>query len=782
MARRKAERAARREGRAPVELFSPSAESDRQRRTNKPFYERADYKAQEQRALERLKRSSTEDGPDGQGAQPSKRRGRPPKVEVDPETAARRAAERAEKAKRKREEEEEKAQEEPLPVYCPVCQQPDYGRELIECDACKRWFHSECLGSSIDVIEHAIASNASVQCAECQGKRVRPPSQAAIDAAILAAAKKAEAEDAADEDEEASMDEHEIEGGERPEKRRRVSGHRALREDPSMPLTSPGKRITEANWVEIASKIIVKTSRLPSAAPFGWPVTAADAEDYLDIVSSPMDLNTLRTKLPYMPSPLSVLSNIDLIVSNCVLYNGHESEYTREVYDMKQGFLRLWTKAGMPMSAEEWNKMKAADHAYTEAKRQRAAAYVASRKEGASMRAHHHPGDFRQSSQPQRQQRQPRLLKGDITWQDAAAKVLRRLINFHSQSAWFSKPVSLDEAPGYFDVVTRPMDLGTVLKKVKDGEYASPTEALADVELIWSNCRLYNGDDHAVTEAAEGCKKAFEKSWSAIGLTEYVSSGGIYGVNPPQQQHVRQRPVGIAYGGGDARHVAADWLNAARNVLDATLRHPSAHFFSSPVTEDVAPDYFSVIRNPMDLGTVRKKLCRGQYGGPYDMLADVRLVFDNSREYNDPEDDVYSYGNQVDRYFLKAWQEAGLPLPHQATAVPPRPPPPLPPQPAAQPGPYAPVPYRPMPSNNPVQGYFSPPQYQQQYHQPQNPPAYMDMTMHHHRAPPPPQPQPAALMHEFGAHAAQHQPYQRQQHGFDIYQGRPSHGGQGFNF
>ena len=41
--------------------------------------------------------------------------------------------------------------------------------------------------------------------------------------------------------------------------------------------------------------------------------------------------------------------------------------------------------------------------------------------------------------------------------------------------------------------------------------------------------------------------------------------------------------------------------------------HDSSRFFSDPVTEEVAPGYFSVIKNPMDFFTIRKKIRGREY-------------------------------------------------------------------------------------------------------------------------------------------------------------------------
>ncbi|TCD67766.1 Transcriptional activator spt7 [Steccherinum ochraceum] len=56
----------------------------------------------------------------------------------------------------------------------------------------------------------------------------------------------------------------------------------------------------------------------------------------------------------------------------------------------------------------------------------------------------------------------------------------------------FLKPVSRTEYPDYYDVIATPMDLQTMLKKVKAKSYKSKREFQDDLDLIWSNCFLFN--------------------------------------------------------------------------------------------------------------------------------------------------------------------------------------------------------------------------------------------------------------------------------------------------
>ena len=52
------------------------------------------------------------------------------------------------------------------------------------------------------------------------------------------------------------------------------------------------------------------------------------------------------------------------------------------------------------------------------------------------------------------------------------------------------------------------------------------------------------------------------------------------------------------------------------------------------------PDYFDVVKRPMDLGTIRKRLKSGEIRSKDQFVESVRLVFDNAILYNKPYDEV----------------------------------------------------------------------------------------------------------------------------------------------
>jgi len=58
-------------------------------------------------------------------------------------------------------------------------------------------------------------------------------------------------------------------------------------------------------------------------------------------------------------------------------------------------------------------------------------------------------------------------------------------------------------------------------------------------------------------------------------------------------------------------------------------------------------DYFDIIKKPMDLSTIKRKLDTGQYQDPWQYVDDVWLMFDNAWLYNRKTSRVYRYCTKV---------------------------------------------------------------------------------------------------------------------------------------
>lgn len=65
--------------------------------------------------------------------------------------------------------------------------------------------------------------------------------------------------------------------------------------------------------------------------------------------------------------------------------------------------------------------------------------------------------------------------------------------------------------PTYPEIIKTPMDLGTVKKNLQENEYETFSNLLADINLIWTNCRTFNLPGSEIVKMANHCEKSFRK-------------------------------------------------------------------------------------------------------------------------------------------------------------------------------------------------------------------------------------------------------------------------------
>lgn len=70
----------------------------------------------------------------------------------------------------------------------------------------------------------------------------------------------------------------------------------------------------------------------------------------------------------------------------------------------------------------------------------------------------------------------------------------------------------------YFEVVKNPMDFSTIKKKLQHNVYKGPEGFVQDMQIVFSNCVLYNGVDNPVSKCAIELKDLFESSCRSNGI------------------------------------------------------------------------------------------------------------------------------------------------------------------------------------------------------------------------------------------------------------------------
>lgn len=77
-----------------------------------------------------------------------------------------------------------------------------------------------------------------------------------------------------------------------------------------------------------------------------------------------------------------------------------------------------------------------------------------------------------------------------------------------------------DGAPDYLDVVKHPMALKKVQQRINNGEITTLEQFKDDVNLIWSNAKLYNGEDTLFTHMAMEASLWFNEKMKKFPTTQ----------------------------------------------------------------------------------------------------------------------------------------------------------------------------------------------------------------------------------------------------------------------
>lgn len=98
-------------------------------------------------------------------------------------------------------------------------------------------------------------------------------------------------------------------------------------------------------------------------------------------------------------------------------------------------------------------------------------------------------------------------------------------------------------------------------------------------------------------------------------------------------------------------------LAPCKTVLEEMEVHEDSWPFLLPVNTKQFPTYRKVIKYPMDLSTIKKRLQDMVYKSRDDFITDVRQIFDNCEMFNEDDSPVGTAGHGMRKYFEQRWAE-----------------------------------------------------------------------------------------------------------------------------
>ncbi|CAA7047188.1 unnamed protein product [Microthlaspi erraticum] len=104
-------------------------------------------------------------------------------------------------------------------------------------------------------------------------------------------------------------------------------------------------------------------------------------------------------------------------------------------------------------------------------------------------------------------------------------------------------------------------------------------------------------------------------------------------------------------------------LDDSLTVIKKIMKMEAADPFNVPVNPEALgiPDYFDIIKTPMDFGTICSNFEKGKiYMNSEDVYKDVQYIWNNCSKYNKKGDYIVDLMKRVKKNFMKYWTSAGL--------------------------------------------------------------------------------------------------------------------------
>jgi len=268
-------------------------------------------------------------------------------------------------------------------------------------------------------------------------------------------------------------------------------------------------------------------------------------------------------------------------------------------------------------------------------------------------------------------------------------KTLLKTVMRHKFAWPFNAPVDVEglNLYDYYDVVKNPMDFGTIKRRLDaNNYYVYYEDFVKDMKLVFFNCYLYNQKGTDVRMMAETIEKIFEEKLLAISIKDIDKSitktendkkfqitelkdkinkakdSGFYPSDPEtlpfsSKKEPKQKPKVAKKDDSDTEHDDSKKnvkeLECIRFLLKKVMKHKQAWPFNSPVDVKLLQldDYYEIVKEPMDFGTIHRRLNEDYYSTLDSVISDIRLVFSNCYLYNDDDDQVVTMADEVERFF-----------------------------------------------------------------------------------------------------------------------------------
>ncbi|XP_064474413.1 protein polybromo-1-like isoform X2 [Ornithodoros turicata] len=229
----------------------------------------------------------------------------------------------------------------------------------------------------------------------------------------------------------------------------------------------------------------------------------------------------------------------------------------------------------------------------------------------------------------------------DLVLKKRLKALIRSLVNYADDSgrpliSIFMERPSKRDYPDYYEVISNPIDMRTIEENAKSNKYMTEEAMISDLRLMFNNCRLYNEEGSQIYQDADTLERVLNEKIKELG--------------PPGDSRTPRTMPRRNKGRNYKLRVLYDTI---KEYTDAKGRRLSTIFMKLPSRAEY-PDYYEVIKKPIDLERIATRLLKhNQYESLDDLLADFNLLFDNACKYNEPDSQIYKDALTLQRIVLQ---------------------------------------------------------------------------------------------------------------------------------